>query len=75
MSDIPSLDYEKHLFHERNIRSVTANTRQDGEELLALAGSLGLRARVTTYDFEWVDAALDDVASGRVAGAAVVRVG
>lgn len=74
LTDVPALDYQEHLFRERSLTSVTANTRQDGVELLALAGPLDLRARVTTYDFSQVDVALEDVAAGRVAGAAVVRV-
>ena len=40
MSPVPSLDYEKHLFQERTIRSVTANTRVDGRELLELAANI-----------------------------------
>jgi len=74
LTDIPVLDYQRHLFRERTLTSVTANTRADGEELLTLAGSLGLRPRVTTYGFDDTDRALDDLAQGRVTGAAVVRV-
>ena len=37
LSPIPSLDYEKHLFYEKELRSVTANTRADGDEFLKLA--------------------------------------
>src|SRR4051794_7766717 len=44
LSDIPALNYADHVFEERRLRSVTANTRQDGEEFLRLAGRLGLRA-------------------------------
>ena len=40
LSDVPPLDYQRHLFQERQIRSVTANTRADGEEFLALAARL-----------------------------------
>jgi propanol-preferring alcohol dehydrogenase len=49
LSDIPSLNYEKHLFHEKNLRSVTANTRADGEELLKLATEIPLAPRTTTF--------------------------
>src|SRR5581483_4488744 len=42
LSDIPPLDYERYLFYERNLRSVTANTRADGEELLRLAAAIPL---------------------------------
>ena len=34
LTDIPGLQYQTHLFQERQLRSVTANTRRDGEELL-----------------------------------------
>ena len=75
LSDIPVLDYQRHLFRERSLTSVTANTRADGEELLALAPRLGVRPQVRTYDFEDASQALADLDAGRFAGAAVVRVG
>ena len=69
---MPALDYERHLFRERSLTSVTANTRADGEELLVLAARLGVRATVTPYPFDQADRALDDLAEGRVTGAAVL---
>jgi len=74
LTDIPGLDYQQHLFRERTLTSVTANTRADGEELLALARTLGLRPRVTPYPFEEADRALSDLADGLVTGAAVLEV-
>jgi propanol-preferring alcohol dehydrogenase len=47
LSQIPPLDYQEHLFQERRLRSVTANTRADGEELLALATRLALTVTTT----------------------------
>jgi len=35
MSDVPPLAYETQLFYEKEIRSVTANTRADGEDCCA----------------------------------------
>jgi alcohol dehydrogenase, propanol-preferring len=75
LTDIPGLDYQRHLFRERSLTSVTANTRADGEELLRLATSLGVRARVTAYDFDAADRALNDLADGAVTGAAVLTMG
>ena len=72
LSDIPALDYQRHLFYERHLTSVTANTRDDGDELLRLATVLGLSAHVTSYPFGDADRALDDVASGRLTGVAVL---
>ena len=72
LTDIPVLDYQRHLFRERTLTSVTANTRADGEELLRLSAALRVRARVTTYPFDAADRALDDLATGEVTGAAVL---
>ncbi len=72
LSDVPVLDYQRHLFRERTLTSVTANTRRDGEELLRLAAALDVEAHVTTYPFARADAALEDLAAGRLTGAAVV---
>lgn len=72
LSDIPALQYQRHLFQERTLRSVTANTRQDGAEFLALAGRIGLRVTVSRYPTAAADRALADLAGDRVNGAAVL---
>ena len=75
LTDIPSLNYQDHLFRERMLTSVTANTRRDGEELLRLTKSFGIQPSVASYGFDAVDQALDDLAEGRITGAAVVEMG
>jgi propanol-preferring alcohol dehydrogenase len=75
LTDIPSLRYADHLFQERQLRSVTANTRRDGEQFLALAAEIPVSVETVPYAFEDADAALRDLAHDRVTGAAVVRVG
>jgi alcohol dehydrogenase, propanol-preferring len=72
LSDVPPLDYQRHLFQERQLRSVTANTRADGEEFLALAARLGLRVTTQPYALHEADRALADLAHDRVTGAAVL---
>lgn len=72
MSTIPALDYDRHLFQERTVRSVTANTRADGAELLRLAAHIPLDIRVTAYPFDSVGRALADLAADRITGSAVV---
>jgi propanol-preferring alcohol dehydrogenase len=72
MSAVPALDYDRHLFQERTVRSVTANTRADGAELLRLAARLPLDLHVTSYAFDSVGQALADLAADRVTGSAVV---
>jgi alcohol dehydrogenase, propanol-preferring len=72
LTDIPSLDYQRQLFGERTLRSVTANTRADGQAFLDLAGRHRLRVATTGYPFDAAATALTDLAAGRVAGAAVL---
>lgn len=75
LSDVPPLDYQRHLFRERSLRSVTANTRADGEEFLAIAARIGLRPTTVPYPLEAADRALADLAGDRVNGAAVLVTG
>jgi propanol-preferring alcohol dehydrogenase len=75
LSDIPVLNYERHLFQERNLRSVTANTRQDGRDFLELAARIGLRVATTPYPLDQANQALQDLAHDRVNGAAVLLAG
>ena len=75
LSDIPPLDYQRHLFEERQVRSVTANTRRDGEELLATAARIGVHTTVVPYPLHLADQALEDLAADRITGAAVLRIG
>jgi propanol-preferring alcohol dehydrogenase len=72
LTDIPSLNYDEHLFQERTLRSVTSNTRGDAEEFLRLAERLRLRVETTPYAFGQADQALADLAADRVNGAAVL---
>ena len=75
LSDIPRLDYQRHLFRERTLTSVTANTRKDGEEFLAVAAAVPVRVDAVPYPLEEADRALRDLAHDRVTGAAVLVAG
>ncbi len=75
LSDVPALSYADTLFQERRLRSVTANTRADGEEFLGLAARHGITATTVPYDFAAADRALGDLAHGRFSGAAVLHIG
>ena len=75
LTDIPALNYERHLFQERNLRSVTANTRQDGRDFLELAARVGLQVTTTPYPLDDANQALQDLAHDRVDGAAVLLAG
>lgn len=73
MSDIPSFPYEL-LWGERVLGSVANLTRRDGDEFLALAPQVPVRTEVSVHALQDANAALDDVRTGRLRGAAVLRV-
>jgi propanol-preferring alcohol dehydrogenase len=73
LSDIPPLNYERDLFEERVLRSVTANTRSDGEQFLTLAHQFGVKVETTGYPMSDAPRALADLAAGAFSGAAVLH--
>jgi alcohol dehydrogenase, propanol-preferring len=75
LSEIPPLDYDAHLFQERELRSVTANTRADGRRLLELAEEIPLVTHTVPYPLERAGEALLDLKQDRLRGAAVLEVG
>ncbi len=75
MSPIPSLDYDRDVFGERVIRSVTANTRQDGVDLLREAAAIPIRTHTRTFPLEEANEALQALKAGSVRGAAILKVG
>ncbi|MHC3469992.1 zinc-binding alcohol dehydrogenase family protein [Streptomyces sp. 7R007] len=72
LGDTPPLHYESELFYEKQVRSVTSNTRADGREFLALAARHGVRATTHRYPLSRADEALRDLKAGRFDGAAVL---
>jgi alcohol dehydrogenase, propanol-preferring len=74
MSDIPSFPYEQ-LWGERVLGSVANLTRRDGEEFMALAPSVPVRTEIELHPLEGANEALDSIRTGRLKGAAVLRVG
>jgi propanol-preferring alcohol dehydrogenase len=72
LTDIPPLNYHRHVFYERNLCSVTANTRADGQEFLRFAAEHPLHVATTPYPLSAADEALADLAADRVHGAAVL---
>ncbi len=74
LSDIPVLNYQRHLFQERQLRSVTSNTRADARQFLEFAARHHIAVTTPQYRLEQADVALGDLSSGRVDGAAVLLV-
>jgi propanol-preferring alcohol dehydrogenase len=73
MSDIPAFPYQL-LWEERIICSVANLTRQDGEELLALAPEIPVITETEVFPLREANKALDRLRSGRLQGAAVLAV-
>jgi alcohol dehydrogenase, propanol-preferring len=75
LTDIPGMRYEDHLFYERDLRSVTSNTREDGRALLEEAARVPVKTSITAYPLEEANRALQDMKAGRVNGTAVLVIG
>ncbi|MDX1883695.1 zinc-binding alcohol dehydrogenase family protein [Mycolicibacterium sp. 120270] len=74
LSDIPALNYERHVFFERQLRSVTSNTREDARDFLAFTGRHRIHVTTREYPLDRAADALADLSAGRVSGAAVLQV-
>ncbi|MGZ8386286.1 MAG: zinc-dependent alcohol dehydrogenase family protein [Nitrospira sp.] len=72
MSPIPSLDYDRDVFGEKVIRSVTANTRQDGIDLLREAAAIPIKPHTVRFPLEEANRALQELKAGNYQGAAVL---
>jgi propanol-preferring alcohol dehydrogenase len=73
MSPIPSFEYQL-LYHERVIRSVANNTRQDGEDFLRVAAEIPIRTRAQMFPLAEANRALNALKNDVIPGAAVLRV-
>ncbi len=72
LTPIPRLDYEHELFYEKQLRSVTANTRDDGRALLEEAAAIPIRPEITTYPLQQANQALIDLKHDRISGTGVL---
>ena len=74
MTPLPEMDYGRYVFYERDIHSVTCNTRQDGRELLAEAAAIPICPHTTTYPLAEANRALQDLKHDRLSGTGVLVV-
>jgi alcohol dehydrogenase, propanol-preferring len=74
LSETPPLDYQRHLFFEREIRSVTANTREDGREFLRIAGEIPIRTWTVPLALDRANEALAMLKHDELRGAAALTV-
>ena len=74
MTPIPELDYSKHLYYEKTVRSVANSTRRDAEDLLKLAAEIPIRTEVQEFDLNEANRALMLLKQGKIQGAGVLKV-
>ncbi len=75
LTPIPAIDYDRDLFQERILRSVTANTRQDAVDLLREAAAIPIRPRTQRFRLEEANVALQALKAGNINGAGVLKIG
>jgi len=75
LSDVPELNYERHLYQERELRSVTSNTRDDARALFAEASAAGIRLQTTAYSLQDANRALLDMKQSKAEGTPVLIIG
>jgi propanol-preferring alcohol dehydrogenase len=71
---VPPLNYDRHLFLEKTLTSVTANTRDDGAELLRLAAEIPLEPRVTRFPLAEANRALQLLKTDGINGSGVLDI-
>ncbi|HLH42728.1 MAG TPA: zinc-dependent alcohol dehydrogenase family protein [Bryobacteraceae bacterium] len=69
---MPQFDYDRLLWGERQIRSVTNMTRADARDFVQVAARIGLRPRVTAFPLDQANEALLALKQDRIDGAAVI---
>ena len=73
MSPIPPMEYNL-LYHERVIRSVANNTRQDGEDFMRLAAEIPIKTEIETFPLAEANRTLNSLKNDAIRGAAVLRI-
>jgi len=69
-----NIDYEKHLWAEKEIKSVANITVKDGEEFLKTASEMKIKPEITCYELEQANDALIDLKSGKSTGSKVLKI-
>ncbi len=74
VNPIPELDYAKHLWHEREIKSVANVTRKDAQEFLPLAARIPIIPETQQFRLEEANEALILLKKGAIQGAGVLQI-
>jgi propanol-preferring alcohol dehydrogenase len=71
---VPQFDYDRLLWGERQLRSVTNMTRADARDFLRVAAEIKLRPKTTVFPLDRVNEALMAVKTDAIDGAAVISI-
>jgi propanol-preferring alcohol dehydrogenase len=74
LSNIPELNYDRELFLERTLCSVTANTRKDGKDLLQLATNIPILTHTELFPLDQANEALCKLKNDGLSGAGVLKI-
>lgn len=69
------LDYPRHLWQEKEIKSVANITRSDVTEFLSLAAKMKLKAEIQVFTLQQANEALFQLKTGGIHGAKVLKIG
>jgi propanol-preferring alcohol dehydrogenase len=69
---IPQFGYDRLLWGERQLRSVTNMTRSDVRDFLQIASEIGLRPQVTSFSLDRANEALIAIKTDSIDGAAAI---
>jgi propanol-preferring alcohol dehydrogenase len=73
-SALLELDFQKHLWMEKEVKSVANICRSDVSEFLSSAAAMGIRPEVQEFSLEEANIALYELKTRRIRGAKVLRV-
>ena len=68
------LDYTRHIWQEKEVKSVANVTRRDVTEFLDLAARADIRPKVVLYPFADANGAIYDLKTKKVRGSKVLKI-
>ncbi|MBM3706154.1 MAG: alcohol dehydrogenase [Actinobacteria bacterium] len=69
-----NLDYRKHLWLEKEVKTVANVTAADAQEILDMAPEANICPRIKTYRLKDANTALADLKSGRFTGSKILKI-
>lgn len=71
--ELLNIEYEKHIWQEKELKSVANITAEDAEEFIELAAKIPIKSEVQEFKLEEANIALKLLKEGKIKGAAVLN--